>query len=94
MYVQVEFLEKIPCSGCRRPLIRDGTVIEPVATRSGAPYAFDENAPPKSITLALRCPTCGAETQFLRNGANTWVHRQPNPPSTITPWSPYVVAET
>jgi hypothetical protein len=91
MYVQVRFLQRIPCSGCQRALIRDGPVVEPIANRDGSAFEYDEGNPPRSIVLGLHCTHCGAETTFIRNGANTETYPQPNPPTTITKWSPYVV---
>jgi ribosomal protein L37E len=94
MFVQVRFLEKIPCASCGHPLIRDGVVVEPIVNVDGTPYEFNEKNPPKSITLGMRCARCGGETRFLRTAANTETHNQTTPPNSITRWSPYVVAET
>jgi ribosomal protein S27E len=94
VYLQVIYLANISCGHCGNVLVDRSSrpVISPVSTPSGAPYSYDENRRPKSLILALRCVRCSVETAFERNGANTEVKPQSNPP-TVYSGSVYVVRE-
>jgi hypothetical protein len=63
--------------------MRDGIVVEPLANPDGTPFEYDPSDPPRGFVLGMKCFNCGRESRFIPKVANSRMHKQPNPPSTM-----------